>query len=142
MAGLGPGFRFEGRNPIQSQMKKLILTIASLLAASAAASASTAPTDRAASLLSVQGSVHVRNASRPHGDGYAELGSSRERVVRALGTPAAVASDGSYLYRDSTVVGSDARGLLVVRFENGRVKDLSLVPQDSRAADRAVIAQR
>ncbi len=89
----------------------------------ALASAADSPaTDSAAQMLAVSGVVPVKDAGP-----YVHLGSYRIHVWTMLGRPTAMLPDGTYLYKDFAAAGSSAHGTLVVRFDDGRVNQLSLV---------------
>jgi hypothetical protein len=95
--------------------------------------------DAAAQLLAAQGRVPV-SAAGP----YVEPGTYRIQVATKLGQPDAKLPDGTWLYHRRSLEGSEARGTLVVQFERGRVKELSLVAPAMVAALRArpAFAQR
>jgi hypothetical protein len=80
-----------------------------------------ATSDPAARLLSSTGFVPVQNAGP-----YVERGTFRVQVSTKLGRPDLVLSDGTWLYHHRLIDGSAARGTLVVRFEKGRVSDLTI----------------
>jgi hypothetical protein len=80
------------------------------------------PADRAAELLAHYGSVTIK-AAGPH----VEVGSYAIWVEGKLGRPSAKLPDGTWLYHSYDVKGSDARGTLVVRFNDGRVSGMTLV---------------
>lgn len=107
---------------------RLPLAIAASLAAamffapSIASANDNTPADRAAQILAAKGIVSVSEAG-PN----VELGSYRIQVWTMLGHPYKVLADGSYLYRKFTVDDSTACGTLVVRFDHGKVCQLSLV---------------
>lgn len=95
--------------------------------------------DAAARLLAAQGRVPVSAAGR-----YVEPGTYRIQVATKFGQPDAKLPDGTWLYQGRSIEGSEARGTLVVRFERGRVKELSLVAPAVAAAlqARPALAQR
>lgn len=80
------------------------------------------PADRAASLLAGQGFLSVRNAGP-----YVETGTYQIQVTMALGRPTHRLANGTWLYANYEVEESRACGTLVVRFEKGRVRELTLV---------------
>ncbi len=80
------------------------------------------PADRAAALLARHGTVLVQNAGP-----YVETGTFQIQVSTALGQPTHRLADGTWLYARYEVEESNARGTLVVRFEKGRVSELTLV---------------
>ncbi len=77
--------------------------------------------DLAAQLLARHGHVTVR-----HAGAFVEAGTYRIQVAAKLGQPDARLADGTWLYQNRKVTGSDAEGTLVVRFSNGRVTSLAL----------------
>ena len=112
-------------------MKSIVSLISALLVTVAASAApASSPVDPAAAQLAATGSIVVENASSPHRDGYAEIGSFRDRVELALGTPSAVLRDGTYVYADFSPAMSEATGTLIVQFEKDRVTSLSLSALD------------
>jgi len=86
-------------------------------------------TDLPASLLRQQGSVPIKQAGP-----YVERGSYRIQVLSKLGPPVEKLSDGTWLYRNYQADESEARGVLVVRFLEGRVTSLNLATPE-RAAE-------
>ena len=106
------------------------IVIAALLALPSLASAqASSPTDRAAELLARNGSVRV-NAAGP----YVQTGTFAIQVAAKLGQPSARLVDGTWLYHNHALAGSDARGTLIVRFNQGRVSELTLVTPAVAAA--------
>jgi hypothetical protein len=99
-------------------MKSLRLLASALLLATTAALAA----DRATELLAVHGSVPVKSAGR-----YVEVGTFQIQVGVKLGQPTVKLADGTWIYDNYQVDDSDAAGVLVVRFNRGRVSELSLV---------------
>lgn len=89
-------------------------------------------TDTAARLLATEGRVPV-GAAGP----YVEPGTYRIQVLAKLGRPDHKLPDGTWLYHRRGIEGSQAKGTLVVQFEQGRVKELSLVAPAVAAALRA-----
>lgn len=75
----------------------------------------------AESLLQTQGSVRVRSVG-PH----VAAGTYQIQVSTKLGRPDARLPDGSWLYYNRRVESTDAEGILVIRFTQGRVSDLLL----------------
>ena len=86
-----------------------------------AAATGNAPADAAAQLLARNGAVAVQAAGP-----YVERGTPRIQVSTKLGRPDFILTDGTWLYQNRQVDGSDARGTLVVRFEKGLVSDLAI----------------
>lgn len=74
-----------------------------------------------AQALARNGSIHV-NSVGP----YVESGTYRVQVAVKLGRPSYVLPDGTWLYQGYIINDSDASGTLVVRFQRGRVSELSL----------------
>ena len=99
--------------------------------------------DRAAQGLALTGSVLVKNAGP-----YVEVGTFRIQVAVKLGQPTAKLADGTWLYQHYQVEDSAAAGTLVVRFDQGRVCQLSLITPavatamtaPKRASDRILVA--
>jgi len=87
------------------------------------------PTDLPAARLRQQGSVQLKQVGP-----YVERGSYRIHVLSKLGPAAWQLSDGTWLYRNYKADESEARGVLVVRFLDGRVTSLNLVTPE-RAAE-------
>jgi hypothetical protein len=110
----------------------IILAATLLLIPSTSSASGSAPADRAAQLLASRGIVPV-NAAGP----YVEIGSYRIQAWTMLGRPYKVLADGTYFYRNFAVDDSAASGTLVVRFDHGRVSQLSLV---SHAVETAMLA--
>jgi hypothetical protein len=81
-----------------------------------------ATADRADYLLARDGAIAVQAAGP-----YVQIGSYRMWVEAKLGRPSEKLADGTWLYRGREVKNSDARGTLVVRFDQGQVSALSLV---------------
>lgn len=79
------------------------------------------PADAMAQALARNGSIHV-NSVGP----YVESGTYRVQVAVKLGRPSYVLPDGTWLYQGYIINDSDASGTLVVRFQRGRVSELSL----------------
>lgn len=125
-------------------VRPMLASAALLLIAPIAFGASAPAPDRAAQLLATYGSVAVERVGP-----YVERGTFRIQVLAKLGKPDARASTDVWIYDRRAVDGSAARGALVVRFENGRVSDLSLVSptvalalrQQQRPAGGALIAK-
>lgn len=106
-------------------MKSRLLSLTALALASFAAApgaAASPAADRAAHLLATQGSIAVQAAGP-----YVECGSFRVHVAAHLGRPDATLPDGTWIYHQRAIAGSDATGSLIVRFDaRGRVQALSL----------------
>jgi hypothetical protein len=108
------------------------ITLSSLLCAAAAAAAlllvpviapaADRPADPAAQMLAASGVVPVKDAGL-----YVHAGSYRIHVWTMLGKPTEVLPDGTWFYKDFSAQASAAHGTLVVRFDQGRVTQLSLV---------------
>jgi hypothetical protein len=99
----------------------------------AATPARPAPADSAAHLLATHGSIPV-NAVGP----YVTAGSFRIHVAAKLGQPDRRLADGTWIYHQRRVSGSEAGGSLIVRFDpDGRVSSLSLATPAVVAALRA-----
>jgi hypothetical protein len=82
----------------------------------------TTASDRAAQVLAATGSVDVKAAGP-----YVSVGTFRIQVSAKLGRPSDKLADGTWLYRNFAVDGSETTGTLVVRFADGRVEQLALV---------------
>jgi hypothetical protein len=101
--------------------------IASLRVAAFVATLSVLPaafaenSDAASRQLAAAGLVSV-NAVGP----YVNVGTCRVQVSAKLGHPTSTLSDGTWLYDGFAAKESQAKGTLVVRFANGRVRSLSL----------------
>ena len=67
---------------------------------------------------------------------YVNRGTPRIQVSTKLGRPDVVLANGTWLYHQRTITGGNARGTLVVRFENGRVSELVLASPQVVAALR------
>jgi hypothetical protein len=112
---------------------RLAAIVATFTFATAVMSAkNTNSVDRAAELLAQHGTLNLKAAGP-----YVGVGTFRIWVDAKLGKPSARLPDGTWLYRGYEVKDSDARGTLVVRFEEGRVTKLSLV---TRAVETAMLA--
>ncbi len=107
------------KNQIASSALRL-LTLAVAFALPAIALA--ADSSRAAELLARDGSVAVKNAGP-----YVETGTFQIQVLAKLGQPTAKLGDGTWLYPHYEVENTTATGTLVVKFNTGRVSQLSLV---------------
>jgi hypothetical protein len=104
-----------------------ILNASSIRAAALAAALFVGPSiasanDNAAQMLAASGTVPVKAAGP-----YVQIGSYRIQVEAHLGRPSAVTADGAWLYHGYVADESSAEGTLVVRFDHGRVSQLSLV---------------
>lgn len=106
----------------------LTLALAPLLVA---APRTAQPGHHAAQRLAAHGSVRV-DAAGP----YVQVGTFRILVSVKLGRPSLRLKDGTWLYKNYAIPDSDARGTLVVRFEKGRVSELSIASPDVVAALR------
>jgi hypothetical protein len=111
------------KNIIAPALRPVVLAMA-LLALPVLASASDHPSsaDPAVQALSVAGGVPVKSAGP-----YVEVGTYQIQVTVKLGRPSLTLPDGSWLYRGFAVENSQAAGTLLVRFDHGRVSDLSLI---------------
>lgn len=89
------------------------------VSASAKDSAAADPTAQALDSIGV---VPVKAAGP-----YVQIGSYRIHVRMRLGRPNAMLPDGTWLYNDISADNSAAKGTLVVRFDQGKVSQLSLV---------------
>jgi len=119
------------KNILISSLRAVAFASALLLVPAIASAKDNAPADPAAQLLALSGIVPVKAAGP-----YVQVGSYRIWVSSHLGKPSAVTSDGSWLYDDFTADQSPARGTLVVRFNQGRVSQLTLV---SSAVETAML---
>ena len=88
--------------------------------------------DRAAHLLAHRGAVSVQAAGP-----YVGLGTFRIQVSVKLGRPDVALDDATWLYHGRIIEGSAALGTLVIRFEKGRVSELSVASPAVVAALRA-----
>jgi hypothetical protein len=102
------------------------------LLCSVAAARESSTTDRAIQLLTAHGLVPV-HAAGP----YVERGTPRVQVAAKLGRPDAILPDGTWLYHDRAIEGSEATGTLLVRFEHKRVSSLALAGPSTVAALQA-----
>ncbi len=116
---------------IRTTARPLALAVTLLLAAASLSAAPAPAPDRAATLLATQGRIAVSEAGP-----FVAPGTFRVQVAAKLGRPDITLADGTWLYHGHTVAGSDARGTLVVRFDQGRVRDLALVTPAVVAAMR------
>lgn len=107
---------------VRSALRTVALVSVLLFVPGIAAAKDPAASDSAAGLLATAGTVPVK-AVGP----YVEIGSFRIWVATKLGQPSATLADGTWLYRNRSIDGSDVRGTLVVRFVHGKVSELSLV---------------
>ena len=78
--------------------------------------------DIALEQLRINGAIPVKAAGP-----YVEPGTVRIQVSTKLGRPSTVLPDGTWMYDNHSIQDSDARGTLVVRFNQGRVSELALV---------------
>lgn len=109
-----------------------------LLVPAFAAAKDAGPADSAARLFATTGIVPVA-AAMPYRSidpqaSSVHIGTWRSNVAAKLGRPSAVLADGTWIYRNFTVDGSNAQGTLVVRFEHGDVSQLTLVSPKLEAA--------
>ena len=104
-----------------------------LLAACAASSLTAAQStkDPVTDLVARTGELAVQSVGP-----YVERGTYQVQVHAKLGRPTAILPDGRWLYGTYRADGSSAAGCLVLRFENGRVKDLHLIAPALAAALR------
>lgn len=111
-------------NSNTTTLVRIAALAASLLALPVLASATeTAQTDRAAQQLASVGSVDIKAVGR-----YVEPGTFRIQVSTKLGRPSTVLADGTWLYSNHVIDGSNATGTLVIRFDDhGQVSQMSLV---------------
>jgi hypothetical protein len=125
---------------------RAVVVLTSLFAVSAHASAKNpAPADPAAEQLARAGSVSLKNAGA-----YVEIGTFAIQVSTKLGRPSVVLPEGTWLYENRQIDGSNATGTLVVRFKEGRVSDLSLVTpavalamrEPKRVQERTLVAKK
>ncbi len=72
---------------------------------------------------------------------YVERGTMRIQVATKLGRPNAVTAEGAWIYRNRKVAGTEKRGALLVRFEDGRVSELALITSGAKH-DEKVVAVR
>ncbi|MGD1030040.1 MAG: hypothetical protein ABSA05_02770 [Opitutaceae bacterium] len=114
-----------------ASLRAAALAAALVLIPAIASAKDIAPSDSAARMLAATGIVPVTAAGS-----NVEIGSYRIHVWTSLGRPSAILADGTWLYRDFTADGSAARGTLVVRFDHGKVSQLSLV---SHAVETAMM---
>jgi hypothetical protein len=112
-----------------SILRAAALAPALLLLPALASAADSAPADSAAQMLTVVGSVPVKDAGP-----YVHVGSYRIHVWTMLGRPNAILPDGTWFYKDFSANDSIAHGTLVVFFDNGRVTKLSLVTPEVATA--------
>ncbi len=99
-----------------------VLALTSALSpALAVASQTLQPGHRAAQHLAAHGSLPLKTVGP-----YVHVGTFRIQVSTKLGRPDFALPDGTWLYENYTIPPGDARGTLVVRFENGRVLELAL----------------
>ena len=107
-----------------SLVRAVILVVAALGVAVVAPAApkSETPIDTAAQLLAQHGVISIS-----HVGPYVEPGTFRVQVSAKLGQPDLALADGTWMYHDRRLEGSQAEGTLVVRFVQSRVSALSLV---------------
>ena len=105
-------------------MKTRITLFLLLTSTAALASAGDSPSanDAALQKLVRHGSIPVAQAGP-----YVAPGTFRIQVSLKLGRPDLVLADGTWLYDNRRIAGSEAAGTLVVRFNGGRVSALTLV---------------
>jgi len=123
------------KNILTSAIRSLALA-ASILAVPAIGFAQNAySTDPVVRALATAGVVPVKAAGP-----YVQVGSYHIHVIAHLGRPSAVLPDGTCLYRQFSTDTGSAQGTLVVRFEHGRVSQLSLASPVAVAAMTATPA--
>jgi hypothetical protein len=110
------------KSHLTSLVRTAALAAAFLVAPVLASATDTAPADRAAQQLALKGSVTIKAAGP-----YVELGTYQVQVAAKLGQARTALPDGTWLYPNFAVNDSDAEGTLVVRFNQGRVSELTLV---------------
>jgi len=124
------------KSQLTSLLRPLALSaVVSLLALTASARGQ--GTDRAAQLLSLQGSIPLKT----FGD-YVAVGTYAIQVSVKLGEPNSRLPDGSWLYDHRRIADSNAEGTVVVRFNAGRVSSLSLATPATVARLRATPDQK
>lgn len=101
---------------------RTLALVSALLLTAVIGSAREAAADSAAQALAATGTVRVQAVGQ-----YVEVGTYQIQVSTKLGRPSARLADGTWLYRNFAINGSNAAGTLVVRFEDGRVTQLSVV---------------
>jgi hypothetical protein len=106
--------------------------LAALLSTSALLSARAAAPDAALRAMSLTGSIAVKAAGP-----YVQIGSYRIWVSSHLGKPSVALADGTWLYSNFSADSDGATGMLLVRFNSGRVSELKLVSPAFVAALRA-----
>jgi len=109
------------KNIILTSLRAAALSSALFLVPAFLSAKDSASADPASQMLATSGTLTVKAAGP-----YVEVGSYRIHVSTRLGRPTAILADGTWLYRNFTVDESAATGTLVVRFEQGRVSQLSL----------------
>lgn len=117
------------KNNLRSLARTAAFASALLIPASVVLAAGPDSADRAATLLARHGSVPVENAGP-----FVEIGTFRIQVAVKLGEPSAKLADGTWLYPGFRIKDGDTAGTLVVRFDQGRVSELSLVTPGVAAA--------
>jgi len=105
-----------------SSLRAVALASALLLVPAITSAKDASQTDSTAQLLATAGIVPVKAAGP-----YVQVGSYRIHVSVRLGKPSAVLADGTWLYKGFVADESAAAGTLVIRFDEGRVSQLSLV---------------
>ena len=103
-------------------LRAAVLASAMLLTSAALIAGPSPASDAASERLAAAGTISVKSVGQ-----YVEQGTLRIQVSTKLGRPTTILSDGTWLYDNRKVIESEASGTLVVRFQKGRVSDLSLV---------------
>lgn len=93
-----------------------------LLLPSLACASNGTPHRRADEVLAREGRLPLQGAGP-----YVGVGTFLIQVAAKLGQPAARLPDGTWLYRNFQVGDTSTTGTLVIRFQKGRVSELSLV---------------
>lgn len=93
-----------------------------LLTSSSLQARENAPVDPTAQQLVRTGTLPVKSVGP-----YVEVGTFQIQVAAKLGQPNLRLADGSWLYHRRNVVDSSAEGTVVIRFENKRVAEITLV---------------
>jgi hypothetical protein len=128
---------------IASALRTVALATALGVLPAIASATNSPPVDRASQLLTLRGSVPVKNVGP-----YVEIGTYQIQVSGKLGQPSAKLRNGTWLYDHRVIAGSAAEGTLIVRFADGRVSSLALATPSVVAtlratpnnADRIVVA--
>jgi hypothetical protein len=115
-------------NPTILRLRPLLI-LAAIVTLAPAAAANTTPADGAAQNLQRHGRIPVAQAGP-----FVAPGTFRVQVAAKLGRPDITLPDGTWLFHQRRVEGSDAQGTLVVAFESGRVSSLALVTREVAVA--------